>query len=163
MTSQCKRSAAVEVGPSLTPAKLLDGLTAFLKVSSATATPGIPEKPSPPPPWPTDVGAAPREASPNTSASPSAPEPPPIVASYSTVMFCALTAVGQNAVPACAARGFSQLQFVAVSFAEPFNLQPPAVGSGTLVGGGGGGVSGGATRTIGATDGTPAELTMNSM
>src|SRR6266403_130021 len=75
--SQRSRLGVVElVGPSLTPRKLLDGLTEFLYVSSATARPVIPEKPRPPPLAPSDVGTLPRVASPITSASPAAPVPP---------------------------------------------------------------------------------------
>src|SRR5580704_17745855 len=84
-------------GPFVMPMKLDDGLPPPLKVSSATASPGIPEKPSPPPAPPIDVAVAPLDGSANVSVSPSAPLPLSMYSSNATVSDCDETAPGQNA------------------------------------------------------------------
>jgi uncharacterized protein len=89
--SQCSRSGVVvEVGPSLMPTKLLEGLTEFLYSSSATPRPGIPEKPRPPPSEPSEVGSAPRLASPKTSASRRRVNPVNLLPSEIRVLGCLL-------------------------------------------------------------------------
>ncbi len=85
--------------------------------------------------------------------------PPPIEASNSIVMFRGSVVAGQTASPLWKFVASVSTASPPLSAAEPLNVQPPEDGSGISVGGG----SGGATCRIGATDGTPSELTMNSM
>src|SRR5580692_2792511 len=82
------------------PTKLFDGLTAFFHVSSDTAIPLIPEKPSPPPLTPREVGML-KLASARVKVNPSAPEPGPMNVSKAAVMPAPGTGVGQKAEPAC--------------------------------------------------------------
>jgi len=76
------------------PTKFADGFTAFLYVSNATAIPGVPKNPKPPPESPNDVGTAPAAGFPKMNVNPSAPVPPLIVASNSAVNDDDDTAVG---------------------------------------------------------------------
>ena len=78
---QCSWSLPGVSPPSLMPTKFPEGFAAFWKVSSATAIPGIPENPSPPPFVPRDVDVAPRAGSASTKARPSAPVPESMLAS----------------------------------------------------------------------------------
>src|ERR1700675_1972430 len=80
------------------PTKLLDGSAPFLNVSSDTASPVIPENPSPPPLLPNAVGLV-TLASAKVMVIPSAPEPDPRKASKAAETPCPGTGVGQNAEP----------------------------------------------------------------
>ena len=71
----------------------------FCQVSSDTATPVMPEKPSPPPLTPSAVGAV-TLASARVNVIPSAPAPGPMNSSNAAVSPAPGTGVGQNAEPA---------------------------------------------------------------
>ena len=111
------------------PMKLLPGSVMFWNVSSVTATPGMPAKPSPLPESPTRFGVPPCVASANTSATPSAPLPPFMVASKLMVIGTArLRVVVQNELPAsatCPAR--RELHAAGDAAPAPLNDQPAAV------------------------------------
>ena len=141
------------------PTKSFEGAPAPWYSSSAIASPGMPEKPSPPPSPPSEVGVAPRLGSAKNIVRPSAPVPPPIEASNSIVMLRGSVAAGQIASPRWKFVAPVSTASLPLSPAEPLNVQPPADGSGISVGAG----SERATCTIGATDGTPSALTTNSM
>jgi hypothetical protein len=83
--------------PVAIPMKFADGSAEFqfFHVSNVTATPGIPANPRPPPNDPNAV--APADGFANTNAIPSAPVPPPIVASNDTDNPADATADGYNA------------------------------------------------------------------
>jgi len=83
------------------PTKFAAGSPVFCHVSKDTATPVMPEKPSPPPLLPSAVGFV-TLASARTNVMPSAPLPElldPRKTSKDAVSPAAFTAVGQNAEP----------------------------------------------------------------
>jgi len=69
-------------------------------VTRPTAVPAMPQKPRLPPGPPSEVGRAPALGSARINVRPSAPVPPPMVASNAIVIAPDGTAVGQNAEPA---------------------------------------------------------------
>src|SRR5438034_10798246 len=98
----------------------------------------MPPKPSPAPPAPSAV--APADGSASVRVRPSAPVPVSIVASKSIVMLAEDTAVGQNAEPTLLFDAGVSWRSEPTMDATPFSRQPPAVGSGMVGGGVGGGV-----------------------
>src|SRR5664279_4222611 len=77
-------SLLVGLTPVATPTKFPDGSVPFWKVSNATAMPGIPDQPRPPPDTPSEVGLAPAVGFPRARVKPSAPVPESIAASNDT-------------------------------------------------------------------------------
>ncbi len=120
------------------PTKLPDGSASFFQVSSETASPVMPEKPSPPPLLPNAVGVV-TLASASVNVIPSAPAPGPMNASNAAVTPAPGTGVGQNADPATQFVFGVTARFggdaVGASCAAPLSCHPPSTGDGTVPGG----------------------------